>query len=115
MSAAMLAALADWPHHQHRVPQLHERQLGKLQDRVEFLFSMLGLQVPLCTMSTQALAHLVGLVEVGADVGTKQVAGASRAEAPAFDVLWIRPRHKRKSQERDWQAAQGQQCLSRVH
>ena len=36
-------------------------------------------------------ADLVGLVEAAADVATEKVASATRAEAPALDVLWVRP------------------------
>jgi len=35
--------------------------------------------------------HLVGLVELGADVAAEKVAGAARRQAPALDVLRVAP------------------------
>ena len=37
------------------------------------------------------IAHLVGLVELGADVAAEEVASAAGAEAPALDVLRVAP------------------------
>lgn len=39
----------------------------------------------------RAHQHLVGLVELRTDVTPKEVASTTGAQAPAFDILWIRP------------------------
>ena len=51
-------------------------------------------------LAWEGRARLVGLVEVGADVAAKEVAGAPGAEAPAVDVLWVRPAQRTLSSAR---------------